>query len=137
MKHFLELLRFGNLWGVILAALAIVCLFINPGDTPAQRKAHRGFRILLLLSSINFTLAFTAEPYETLRKVAPLANNLLIRWLIASIFLLPAWPLAETALMRQTRSSEKKNALITDYALALAYSIAVAGALAIAIVSTR
>ena len=127
--------RYGDIWGVVLSLIVAVCLFVNRGQTTAQRKAHRAFRIVLLLSCINFALAFGGEPYRSLQRVAPRTNNLLIRWLIASIFLIPAWPLAESALMRQTRSAEKTKALITDFALAFVYSVAVAGALAIAIVS--
>jgi hypothetical protein len=124
-----------DIWGAALVAIAIVSLFVNKGDTPGQRKAHRMFRFLLAVSALNFTFASMIEPYRTLQRVAPLANNLLIRWLIASIFFMPAWPVAETALMRETRTPEKNRALLTDYTLALLYSIAVAGALAIAVVT--
>ena len=99
----------GDTWGAALVAISVVCLFVNKGDTPRQRKAHRTFRLLLAFSSLNFTFAFMTEPYRTLQRVAPLANNLLIRWLIASIFLMPAWPVAETALMRETRTPEKNT----------------------------
>jgi cation transport ATPase len=125
----------GDTWGAALVAIAVICLFVNKGDTARQRKAHRMFRLLLAFSSLNFTFACMTEPYHTLQRTAPLANNLLIRWLIASVFFMPAWPVAETAFMRETRTREKNRALLTDYTLALLYSIAVAGALAIAVVS--
>jgi hypothetical protein len=134
VTNVLEMARYGGLWGGILAVVGILSLFINRGETATQRKAHSLFRILFVLSSINFALAFSRETNRSLQRVAPVANSLMVRWLIASIFFLPAWPLAETALMRNTRSPEKTKALTTDYALALIYSIAVAGALAIAIV---
>lgn len=126
----------GETWGVVLGTIAVLCLFVNKGDTPRQRTAHRIFRVLLALSCLNFALACRTEPYGTLQRVAPLVNSLLIRWLIASIFFMPAWPVAETALMRETKTRPKNKALLTDYTLALLYSIAVAGALAIAVVST-
>src|SRR5579872_7015181 len=97
----------GDIWGAVLAVVAVLCVFVNRGESPRQRTAHRIFRVLLALNCLNFALACRTEPYRTLQHVAPLVNNLLIRWLIASIFLVPAWPLAETALMRETKTRKK------------------------------
>jgi len=135
VTHFLDMARFGDIWGALLCVIGVFFLFVHRGDTKTQRKAHFAFRVIFVLSSVNFALAFSSEANRTLQRLAPVANTLMVRWLIASIFFLPAWPLAETALMKQTRSADKTKALATDYALALVYSIAVAGALAIAIAS--
>jgi hypothetical protein len=130
--HLMDILRNEVVWGVLLALIGVISVFVHRGETLSQRRAHRIFRQLLVLSCLNFAFACNPGSFKKLEIASPQINHFLIRWLIASIFLIPAFAFAEIAMMWHTKSPEKTPALVTDCSLAAAYVIMVVGALMIA-----
>jgi hypothetical protein len=116
-----DIVTFGMTGSIALTIAGCASVFVFRGPVP-QERSHLAYRWLFASTSVLLSLSWVSEPFMRLQRVVP-AFILAIweRWLLASIVLIPVFPIIEIISMRRSRSKENDKALVVDCVLAGMY----------------
>jgi hypothetical protein len=116
-----DIVTFGMTGSIALTIAGCASVFVFRGPMPHERS-HLAYRWLFACTGVLLSLSWVSEPFMRLQRVVPaFILSVWERWLFASIFLIPAFPIVEIFSMRKSRSAENDKALFIDCALAGMY----------------
>ncbi len=115
------IVTFGMTGSIALTIVGCASVFVARGPVLHER-AHLAYRWLFACTSALLSLSWVSEPFMRLQRVVPaFILGAWERWLLASIFLIPALPIIEIIWMRKSRSEANDKALVVDCVLAGMY----------------
>ena len=116
-----DIAAYGTYGSIALALIGFVTVFCVAGPAP-HRRFHRAYRLMFAFTNLLFSLSWSSEPYRMLNNTAArFVLGVWERWLLASLVVIPAFPVVEIILMRKARSRENDRALMLDCILAVAF----------------
>jgi hypothetical protein len=116
-----DISTYGTYGSIALTLTGCATVFWLTGPVP-HRRFHLAYRLMFAFTTLLFSLSWTSEPYRMLQSTAArFVLGVWERWLLASLLLIPAFPVVEIIVMRKARSRENDKALTLDCVLAVAF----------------